>query len=1482
MEHKPVDPRVMAVCQDVAETGTFWRDVTHGKQDCKDVNVAVSLASQKPRSNAMPPRLMKFSCWEGKVIKPALAEFHTTPVETSHVVTEQDVRICWDPTLVTCAKCVSEAASNGLLLCAINCEVVWWDEKMHVVLTKTSGSVSIWPNQLGPHATVAEVFSGGFAGWSFALKFLQSLGVETHSNLMIDHDRKAAFMAARNHDMKIAPENMDPRTTPMPSEQPLVVTADIQDRKWLILFTTQGTHIWLASPPCPAFSWASNMHGFLRKEGQMTLHLACCARLCQPFVVLIENVKGLAEQKFFTILVAMFKWAGYSCLFHENTELGDIGPCLRERWFGYFVRNDVLHRFRIPKSTWFRATDFKYQSFGLTRLEIPMEIVKLYTLTTQMESIYGDPKYLPKKMKPADKNLQGMTPREVCLLRAINADSKLATFVKCYGSQHELPKDFLDNSEGIFAQLIRFRSFFRFITPFEQCLCLAIPERVYIPVHPPLAYHFIGNCISPLQALYAISNLLQSWECPSMPKINPMQLVVQMHSHRLMPANVRITQQGDWFVMFGEVEPKVQLDQDLCFSPPDHQVVPVTTNPVIPDDGLSPPAAIFRLDTAAEAMIQKSIDIEVERQDLPVGRHCHEASILEHAREGGHDGAPGTSPTVEWTVPVVEPPNKRPCLAMNPEPKVTPFANVTIVFPHDVLNVRCSKGTMICNILTNHGYVADAFVVLEVNTGKDVMHLLVEEDVVVVARNQIGLMAPKIEVHIQELIQEYSKDVPKDQAVTTSIICQGVTLWKGILPKQLSLRTIHELTSKAFRRFGIHAECRWSKATLVINPFWEWKLSDLTNAGSVKLQAHIPFYGGAKDTILDEKFKAKLVGELANASVSFTQLMPVATAISNKHSVSKIKEILATPDAGERQSRILELAADSGYDPSSLHQKNRAARKIQKALRAKQDTKPKVIDTCSIRLCEGDFLNEDDSATGITIGEFSPNGHGLYLVQYPQVATWLRSAKAISTDELAVLMIGHESIDTTLPFKRIQFRASQAGGEGQLVLKGTLVQLGDKHVKSKTFKDTTVVCPDTIVAACTVYQSDFSPDEWSQVIKSPGKGMMTAFEFSLRKDAIMSLWGHSFQANGRSCKPALADSIQVHVRVKKSKLNEVLQQSGWNRVYMTPKNEDGSIANTTFSVLWTGMDFEQTQVQAKLLQSHLGLIRNRDRFGIRVHFDAFLPSWKILFPHADPPDQIKVSQLFRVQGIPHNVTNLEIRTWIQQLGWDAKPIRRVTHGVWIVGGAKMPDQEACSFNGNVVTIAPIDRKDTQVTNPVLAGKAVFSSEHVGISQGVTPEDPWAAYRKLHPPSVVPLNNTGNQPVARSLDGPTTTKLQEQDTKISILGQRLDQLQQQLDKDTTQLKGLISESDKSHTTNLQKLSEGVERRFGKQERELDHRFNTLQATIEAGKQSQDEQFRLLRDMLARTVATPTQPPRKAQKTEGSTTPHLSAHASEDER
>ena len=95
----------------------------------------------------------------------------------------------------------------------------------------------------------------------------------------------------------LAPDDFDPRKNEQtcPEDGTMVINTKVQLPIWYHLLFDFDIDVWFLSPPCPAFSKAGDMMGFLRADGVVTLEAICSIRLCQPVLVCLENVVGLGQ-----------------------------------------------------------------------------------------------------------------------------------------------------------------------------------------------------------------------------------------------------------------------------------------------------------------------------------------------------------------------------------------------------------------------------------------------------------------------------------------------------------------------------------------------------------------------------------------------------------------------------------------------------------------------------------------------------------------------------------------------------------------------------------------------------------------------------------------------------------------------------------------------------------------------------------------------------------------------------------------------------------------------------------------------------------------------------------------------------------------------------------------------------------------------------------------------------------------------------------
>ena len=144
------------------------------------------------------------------------------------------------------------------------------------------------PLQNNETVRVAEMFSGGFCGWSQAAYCLHEFGVNLRTTWFLDKDPAVLETTSIAHPGVKAiqgPSGFD--EVDFPSEQALII-ADIQDSWWQNIWALSTPDILAASPPCQLWSVARKQGGLATPDGALFPLLAKIAGCSQVPVVCVE------------------------------------------------------------------------------------------------------------------------------------------------------------------------------------------------------------------------------------------------------------------------------------------------------------------------------------------------------------------------------------------------------------------------------------------------------------------------------------------------------------------------------------------------------------------------------------------------------------------------------------------------------------------------------------------------------------------------------------------------------------------------------------------------------------------------------------------------------------------------------------------------------------------------------------------------------------------------------------------------------------------------------------------------------------------------------------------------------------------------------------------------------------------------------------------------------------------------------------------
>eukprot|EP00435_Cladocopium_sp_Y103_P060985 s320_g22.t1 len=387
----------------------------------------------------------------------------------------------------------------------------------------------------GTSDTVAcEIFSGGYSGWSQAMRCLTRNGFPFNHKLAVDHDLHAmeAFMKSHGFVDSLGPERFDWGRTALPNS--LFICADAMLHGWNHMFSNTAYDVMVLSPPCPPWSFASLQQGLLKEEGRLTLHGWGLAGLLKPKVVVMEMVNGMKDHCHWRLIREMILWLGYSIRFARNCQLSEIAPQNRERLI-VIATLDEAQLFPHLPAAWPCTQRQTLESY-MCIMNLVEPWLSQCTLTNDLLSIYLDPMMLPKSMDQRGKNIK-RSKHDVEQYRIKHPHGVFGCIMSNYSYGHLLPDVTLKHA-GLFGTLIALPNALRFLSVPEILILQTTLESCWLPDNHRICIKLLGNSIATPHAMLGLVNALaflnEEIACDDI-----RELMVRMLSKRMTSRNIR-------------------------------------------------------------------------------------------------------------------------------------------------------------------------------------------------------------------------------------------------------------------------------------------------------------------------------------------------------------------------------------------------------------------------------------------------------------------------------------------------------------------------------------------------------------------------------------------------------------------------------------------------------------------------------------------------------------------------------------------------------------------------------------------------------------------------------------------------------------------------------------------------------------------------------------------------------------------------------
>ena len=576
---------------------------------------------------------------------------------------------------------------------------------------------------------------------------------------------------------------------------------------------------------------------------------------------------------------------------------------------------------------------------------------------------------------------------------------------------------------------------------------------------------------------------------------------------------------------------------------------------------------------------------------------------------------------------------------------------------------------------------------------------------------------------------------------------------------------------------------------------------------------------GAKNTYR-QVIQSKTAGLLLEMGMTMPHVSQATTALIDQMGYPRLNHLIHVESPTTRYETLAMLCQECNISLPDQKKRAHTEARIRKQAKSSKLEQEEDFEVAAYVLQEGFFHNADDTPAKI-LPAFQPNLNGVFLANIKQAESWLHTPQPISTDELAMFVAGMQSPQTALPWQTCQAPAHNQQGRAVL-LQGTLIQFGSKAIKLPASNDVDMARTKVQVCSISVYRDDYDQSTWEAILQSPVKTVKSLLTLQGFGAVIGRPWGRTYKLDEAPTTPHLSTSVHFHAEVANERFEQLLARSGFLKVFLMPKDEEGK-PSSNYRMIWYSGTPSNLDALTAGLPGVAGLVRTKKGYGLRVHKDSFDALWKIINPEQEPPQQNNFPYVYRVQPFPNGTSKEDIQQWGQEIQWPVKAIRTTGAKQWILGSqTEIPHM--ILWNGHpliaqhlptkaprptIIVAGPPSAKHQQRFRPEdnhRQHEHVENTQDQHLQDPFRHSDPWMDWKKKHneqwsrPATALNTMATSStaatptssrnfadkDPQQRALTGPVAAQFQAQETRLQALESVVQQIQGDQKTQATQI------------------------------------------------------------------------------------------------
>ena len=509
----------------------------------------------------------------------------------------------------------------------------------------------------------------------------------------------------------------------------------------------------------------------------------------------------------------------------------------------------------------------------------------------------------------------------------------------------------------------------------------------------------------------------------------------------------------------------------------------------------------------------------------------------------------------------------------------------------------------------------------------------------------------------------------------------------------------------------------------------------------------------------------------------------VCSALTSRNPWSQLKQAASKPNASfkfvsaDELSRHIEKKATAGFGVP------KAKAKKQRKTASKAPSAPLHIDPCKLELAAGTFAAQDDTPIHqIAFSEVGADARGVAFCTASQLALFLQGHKSISAEPLGIISTAEVSLEAhpQAPAANIRFPVVFSPTQEGVLLRGTLLQLGDVPIQLTTSNIAEVEHVDTAICKLSLYRDETTID-WPAVVKAPVRallqhapGLSLCLDQSCKQDCprfhravdesvdrlLLEIWSRQYsRLEGGAAPPDNAQVFSCMVRIPARAVMH-LNKLATPGLYCEPRAGSGAGPHPAFSVIWLpGADAQAALHALRTCPRGVALARLGRKYGVRAReadeeaaFRQLRPGFEFI--------KVRVVHRFRLYPLPHGCQRHTLMQALKSWGM-ACPSPFSLRGnaqkaAWEVGSSGKPPAMVFPLGGSYVLVSRSKEVAESVATPPAVCASRRTRKMLVYDDDDEPEkdadpwshgrDPWALSRA---PPGLPAPSTASQAAGAS-------------------------------------------------------------------------------------------------------------------------------------